>query len=46
VVSLESRRRGIEIVMMALNLVWYLTLPIIALGLWAGIGFILISQAL
>ncbi|MBO9327299.1 MAG: fatty acid desaturase [Roseiflexus sp.] len=45
VLSPESRRRGIEIVMMALNLVWYLTLPIIALGPWAGIGFILISQA-
>lgn len=41
----ESRRRGIEALMMALNLAWYVTLPIIALGPWAGLGFILISQA-
>lgn len=43
--SPDTKRRGIEALMMALNVVWYVSLPIIALGPWAGIGFILISQA-
>ncbi len=41
-----TRRRGLELTLLALNLIGFVTLLVLALGLWQGVVFFIVQQAL
>jgi fatty acid desaturase len=41
----KARQNTLEWLMIALNIVWFISLPMLALGFWGGLMFILVSKA-
>lgn len=41
----KARQPKLELLLIAINIIWYISVPIIALGPWLGIAFVLLSNA-
>jgi fatty acid desaturase len=41
----KARQPRLELLLIAINIVWYISVPIIALGPWLGLAFVLVSNA-